>query len=66
MTAGFRDLGSAIRNGERIRGEIPLLIQPEQTCYDMVTLLDEVYRLRKIAALFVSRAYEQHIQQEQK
>lgn len=66
MSAGFRDLSSAIRNAERIRGELPQLIQPDQSSYDMVTLLDEVYRLRKIGALFVSRAYEQHIQQEQK
>lgn len=62
MTAGYRELGLAIINTERIRQELPVLIQPDQSSYDMVTLLDEIYRLRKVAALFISRAYEQQIQ----
>lgn len=41
-----RTLEDALRNAERLRREIPLLVQPEDTAYDMVTLADEIYRLR--------------------
>ena len=42
-----RTLEQSLRNAERIREEIPELIQPEAEAYDMVNLADEVYRLRK-------------------
>ena len=42
-----RTLEDALRNAERIRKEIPLLVQPEDTAYDMVLLADEIYTLRR-------------------
>lgn len=38
----MRTLEDALRNAERLRREIPLLVQPGATCFDMVALADEV------------------------
>lgn len=46
MTSTYRPLHKAIENADRIRDELPFLSQPEQTCFDMVTLCAEVRRLR--------------------
>lgn len=36
----------ALENAERLRKEIPQLVQPESLCLHMVALADEVNRLR--------------------
>ena len=41
-----RTLEQSLKNAERLREEIPQLIQPEPTEYDMILLADEVYKMR--------------------
>jgi 5'-deoxynucleotidase YfbR-like HD superfamily hydrolase len=41
-----RTLADALRNANRLRGELPLLIQPSASDYDIVTLADEIESLR--------------------
>ncbi len=40
MKRAPRSLKLAISNAERIRAELPKLIQPDQSAYDIVTILD--------------------------
>lgn len=47
MTAKSRSFVEALANAERIRRELPHLIQPEQSSFDLVTLADEIYFLRR-------------------
>lgn len=46
----YRPLHLAIANAHRIRDELPFLIQPSQTSFDMVTLAAEVLHLRELLA----------------
>jgi hypothetical protein len=41
-----RTLEDAMRNSERLRNELPQLVQPTNSDYDMVRLADEVNRLQ--------------------
>lgn len=41
-----RTVEDALRRAEKVRGEIPHLVQPESSAYDLVALADEVKRLR--------------------
>jgi hypothetical protein len=43
----MRTLEQALANAERIRGEIPHLIQPENTAFDMVLLADRISDLEE-------------------
>ena len=42
-----REVSDALHNAERIRKELPLLIQPSASDRHLVALADEIYRLRK-------------------
>ena len=42
-----RTLKQALKNAERLRREIPRLIQPSNTDHDMVRLADRIYELEK-------------------
>jgi len=44
----YRPVHQALENADRIREELPFLIQPSQSNFDMVTLAAEVRRLRNI------------------
>ena len=41
-----RTLDDALTNASRISHELPHLVQPDSTAYDVITLANEVYRLR--------------------
>ena len=43
-----RILEDSINNAERLRDELPKLIFPESFVYDMINLVDEIYRLNKL------------------
>lgn len=47
MNGRDRTLLQATRNAERIRAELPHLIQPSNTDFDIVRLLDELHRMRR-------------------
>ncbi len=53
-----RTLEQSLRNAERIREELPELVQPEAEAYDMVNLADEIYRLRKELEVAVQQERE--------
>lgn len=46
MSKETRTLEDALINAERLRSELPHLVQPEATCYDMINMADEIYKLR--------------------
>lgn len=46
MAETTRTLDDALANAAKIAHELPQLIQPGPTDYDMITLANEVYRLR--------------------
>jgi hypothetical protein len=43
-----RTLQQALDNAQRIKEELPYLIQPENSCYDMILLDDEIQRLEAL------------------
>lgn len=45
-TGERRTLNDALTNASRIAHELSRLVQPEPIAYDMITLANEVYRLR--------------------
>lgn len=47
-----RTLEQAMANAKKVRVEIPQLVQPEVSAYDLVLLADEVLRLQKEVETF--------------
>jgi len=53
-----RTLTQSLVNAERIRGELPILIQPENTAFDMVNLANRIYELEAEKRQILDDAWE--------